>query len=99
MSHSPDVSETKHPSKYNFNPTEVDFDTAVSSWFDDLPQAQILRNFYFGTRYNEGMYEENRLLSLVTAIESYHDAVLFPDCRIIDEGTVNLVRNRHTATV
>ena len=85
MSHSPDVSETKHPSKYNFNPTEVDFDTAVSSWFDDLPQAQILRNFYFGTRYNEGMYEENRLLSLVTAIESYHDAVLFPDYRIIDE--------------
>jgi hypothetical protein len=70
---------------YHFTSAESDLEPVLEKWFDDLSGGKILRNLYFGTTYNDNMFEENRLLSLVSAIESYHDRVLFPDDTSIPE--------------
>jgi len=71
---------------YHFTSAETNLETVLEKWFDDLNGGKILRNLYFGTTYNDGMFEENRLLSLVSAMESYHDRVLFPKDTSIPES-------------
>ncbi|PSP37983.1 hypothetical protein BRC71_08405 [Halobacteriales archaeon QH_7_65_31] len=82
VSHLHDVPDRKHPSKVLFSLSDIDFEEAIRQWFDSARNAQSLHNLYFGTVYNEDMFEENRFLSLAIAIEGFQ-SYLFPDHRLM----------------
>lgn len=80
----PEVPNKKHPHKLQFNLRDIDFEEAIQNWFEDAEGAEMTHNLYFGTQYNKTMFEENKFLSLVIALESYQ-SYLFPDHRLMDE--------------
>lgn len=82
VSHLHDVPDRKHPNKILFSLSDIDFEEAIQQWFDSARNAQSLHNLYFGTVYNEDMFEENRFLSLAIAIEGFQ-SYLFPDHRLM----------------
>lgn len=82
VSHLHDVPDRKHPNKVLFSLSDIDFEEAIQQWFDSARNAQSLHNLYFGTVYNEDMFEENRFLSLAIAIEGFQ-SYLFPDHRLM----------------
>lgn len=84
VSHLPEVPNKKHPHKLQFNLRDIDFEEALLNWFEDADGAEMAHNLYFGTQYNNTMFEENKFLSLVIALESYQ-SYLFPDHRLMDE--------------
>jgi hypothetical protein len=77
----------------HFTSVDTDLEPVLQRWFDDLEGGKILRNLYFGAIYNDDMFEENRLLSLVSAIESYHDQVMFPDDTTIPDSEFKDIKN------
>lgn len=81
-----DQEPSVHPYHFTSNSIETDLESVLQKWFTDLEDGKILRDLYFGTTYSDGMFEENRLLSLVSAMESYHDRVLFPNDTSIPES-------------
>lgn len=82
VSHLHDVPDRKHPNKILFSLKDIDFEKAIQRWFDSGRNAQSLHNLYFGTVYNEDMFEENRFLSLAIAIEGFQ-SYLFPNHRLM----------------
>lgn len=83
VAHSTEIPESKHPENLLFNRDEIEFEDALQQWFESAQGAQTLHNLYFGTKFNETMFEENRFLSLAIAIEGYH-SYLFPDYRLME---------------
>ena len=83
--HLVDAPESKHPNKVLFSLSDIEFENALQQWFESARGAQTLHNLYFGTKYNEAMFEENRFLSLAIAIEGYHSH-LFADYRLMERG-------------
>jgi len=51
------------------------FEDVLKQWFDSAQFLEPVFNLYFGTLYNRDMYAEQRFLSLVMALESYHRKV------------------------
>ena len=62
------------PQKMLFSLRDIqdDFDMIMRKWFDKEKTLKPVFNLYFGTLYNKDMYLEQRFLSLVQAVESYH---------------------------
>jgi hypothetical protein len=52
------------------------FEDVLKQWFDNAEFLEPVFNLYFGTLYNRDMYAEQRFLSLVMALESYHRKVI-----------------------
>ncbi|TKX48307.1 hypothetical protein EXE49_16340 [Halorubrum sp. ASP121] len=86
ISHPAEAPGSKHPDSVLFSLPDIEFEDALQKWFESARGAQTLHNLYFGTKYNESMFEENRFLSLAIAIEGFH-SYLFPDHRIIEESS------------
>ena len=84
VSHLHEVPDRKHPNKILFSLSDIDFEEAIRQWFDSARNAQALHNLYFGTMYNDDMFEENRFLSLAIAIEGFQSH-LFPDHRLMSK--------------
>lgn len=82
VSHLHDIPDRKHPNKVLFSLSDIDFEEAIQQWFDSARNAQSLHNLYFGTVYNEDMFEENRFLSLAIAIEGFQ-SYLYPNHRLM----------------
>lgn len=85
VSHPAEAPESKHPNRVLFSLPDIDFEDTLQRWFENARGAQTLHNLYFGTKYNESMFEENRFLSLAIAIEGFHSH-LFPDHRLMEES-------------
>ena len=82
VSFSPESSYIKNPDRLLFRKNDIDFEKAIKNWIQHFADNQTLHNLYFGTRYNEDMFVENNFLSLVIALESYHND-LFPEYRLM----------------
>lgn len=48
------------------------FEFFLRNWFEKIDLLEPVYNLYFGTLYNPHMYLEHRFLSLIQAIESFH---------------------------
>ena len=48
------------------------FEKYIKNWFDRKEIILPVFNLYFGTLYNKEMYEEQRFLSLIQALEVFH---------------------------
>ncbi|MBW4558261.1 MAG: hypothetical protein KME59_20505 [Trichormus sp. ATA11-4-KO1] len=48
------------------------FSLVMQRWFNLFDEAEDIINLYFSTIYNPNLYQENKLLSLVQTLESYH---------------------------
>jgi hypothetical protein len=48
------------------------FESFLRNWFEKIELLEPVYNLYFGTLYNPRMYLEHRFLSLIQAIESFH---------------------------
>ncbi|MEH2213022.1 HEPN domain-containing protein [Nostoc sp.] len=48
------------------------FSLVMQRWFNLFDEAQDIINLYFSTIYNPNLYQENKFLSLVQTLESYH---------------------------
>lgn len=57
---------------FSLRDIKEDFDNIIKKWFDSGETLKPVFNLYFGTIYNSDMYLEQRFLSLIQAIESYH---------------------------
>lgn len=57
---------------FNLRDIQKDFDVIIQKWFAREETLQPVFDLYFGTIYNSGMYLEQRFLSLIQALESYH---------------------------
>lgn len=94
----PEVPERKHPGDLQFNLQEIDFEEALQNWFENSRDAETLHNLYFGTQYNNDMFEENKFLSLVIALESYQD-YLFPDHQLMDSDEFSRLHDQIMDTI
>lgn len=84
---------TLHHTYFTFVELNDDIGTVLTRWFADRKDGRILRNLYFGPMYNNRMFEQNRLLSLVSAMESYHDLALFPDDQVVLDDVFTPIKN------
>ncbi|MBK5261609.1 MAG: hypothetical protein JJE17_03425 [Peptostreptococcaceae bacterium] len=57
---------------FNLKEIEDHFEVHIKKWFDNKELLNPINNLYFGTIYNREMFLEQRFLSLVQALESYH---------------------------
>ena len=51
------------------------FDSFLRNWFEKVDLLEPIYDLYFGTLYNPRMYSEQKFLSLVQAIESFHQRI------------------------
>ena len=98
VAHLHDVPDRKHLNKILFSLSDIDFEEAIQQWFESARNAQSLHNLYFGTVYNEDMFEENRFLSLAIAIEGYQ-SYLFPDHRLMPKDPYDDLHDEIMETV
>lgn len=78
LSELPDMSKRLMPFDvlFTFRDISEQFESFLKNWFKKIELLEPIYNLYFGTLYNPRMYLENRFLSLVQAIESYHRRVI-----------------------
>jgi DNA-binding Xre family transcriptional regulator len=57
---------------FTFNDLHEDFQLYLQNWLGRSAKLEPVFNLYFGTMFNDNMYEEHRFLSLIQAAESYH---------------------------
>lgn len=98
VSHLPEIPDRKHPHRLQFNLQDVDFGEAIRNWFEDAEGAEMTHNLYFGTQYNKTMFEENKFLSLVIALESYQ-SYLFPDHRLMEKDKYDELHEKILDTI
>ncbi|WP_019178017.1 ApeA N-terminal domain 1-containing protein [Methanomassiliicoccus luminyensis] len=51
---------------------EVNLDSNLTNWFSKESKLQPAYDLYFGSLYNPDLYDYNKFLNLIQAIESYH---------------------------
>ncbi len=70
----PQSPKTLHPSDmlFTFEDISSRFDSFLRNWFEKVDLLEPVYDLYFGTLYNPRMYSEQKFLSLVQAIESFH---------------------------
>lgn len=61
---------------FNFRWSDVDLEQSLKDWFEHTEVANSLHSYYFAHRYNDEMYLNFDFLSLVVALESYHESVV-----------------------
>jgi hypothetical protein len=61
---------------FNFRWSDINLGESLQNWFEHSEMANSLHRYYFGHRYNDRMYLEFEFLSLVVALESYHETVV-----------------------
>lgn len=88
VSFSPTFTETKNSEDIPFSKEKVDYEEALHNWFEHARKNATLHNLYFSTRYNKNMFVDNQFLSLVIALESYHN-YLFPEYELMEKGEYN----------
>lgn len=57
---------------FTFKDISDRFEPLLKNWFEKMDLLEPVFNLYFGTLYNPRMYLEDRFLSLIQAIESFH---------------------------
>ncbi|MBP7795954.1 MAG: hypothetical protein KA059_04170 [Elusimicrobiales bacterium] len=57
---------------FTFKDISNRFESFLKNWFEKMDLLEPVYNLYFGTLYNPRMYLEHRFLSLIQAIESFH---------------------------
>lgn len=57
---------------FTFKDISNRFESFLRNWFEKMDLLEPVYNLYFGTLYNPRMYLEHRFLSLIQAIESFH---------------------------
>lgn len=60
---------------FTFKDISTRFESFLKNWFKKAELLEPVYNLYFGTLYNSNMYLEHKFLSLIQAIESYHQRV------------------------
>ena len=73
----PKASKTLLPPDMLFTFEDISnrFEIFLRNWFKKADLLEPIFNLYFGTFYNPRMFLEHRFLSLVQAVESYHQRV------------------------
>jgi len=77
LADTPKASKTLLPPEMLFTFKDISnrFEIFLRNWFKKAELLEPIYNLYFGTLYNPRMYLEHRFLSLVQAVESYHQRV------------------------
>ncbi len=60
---------------FTFKDVSDRFEYFLKNWFGKVELLEPVYSLYFGTLYNPGMYLEHRFLSLIRAMESFHQRV------------------------
>jgi len=60
---------------FTFKDISGRFESFLRNWFEKLDLLEPIYDLYFGTLYNPRMYLEHRFLSLIQAIESFHQRI------------------------
>lgn len=60
---------------FTFNDISNRFEIFLRNWFEKADLLKPICDLYFGTLYNPHMYLEHRFLSLIQAIESFHQRI------------------------
>ena len=60
---------------FTFKDISGRFESFLRKWFEIVDLLEPIYNLYFGTLYNPRMYLEHRFLSLIQAIESFHQHI------------------------
>lgn len=60
---------------FTFGDISGRFDSFLRNWFEKVDLLEPIYDLYFGTLYNPRMYSEQKFLSLVQAIESFHQRI------------------------
>jgi hypothetical protein len=70
----PEGQEILHPSEmfFTFNDISDRFEYFLKNWFEKSKLLEPVYNLYFATLHNPHMYLESKFLSLVQAIEPFH---------------------------
>lgn len=57
-----------------FSYSDIDdyFENCLKNWFNKKEDLEPVYRLYFGTMYNPSMFLQNKFLSLIQALESYH---------------------------
>lgn len=61
---------------FSFKDISDKFDDCLSNWIEKAELLDPVYDLYFGTLYNPHMYLEQRFLSLVQSLESYHRRII-----------------------
>ncbi len=77
LSDIPKGHEPLHPLDMLFTFKDISnrFESFLRNWFEKKDLLEPVYNLYFGTLYNPNMYLEHRFLSLIQAIESFHQCI------------------------
>jgi hypothetical protein len=57
---------------FSYRDIESYLENCLNNWFIKAKDLEPVYNLYFGTMYNPHMYLQQKFLSLITALESYH---------------------------
>lgn len=60
---------------FTFKDISGRFESFLRNWFEKMDLLEPIYDLYFGTLYNPRMYPEHRFLSLIQAIESFHQRI------------------------
>ena len=60
---------------FTFKDISNRFEIFLRNWFEKADLLKPICDLYFGTLYNPHMYLEHRFLSLIQAIESFHQRI------------------------
>ena len=63
---------THYDMLFTFEDISGQFETYIQNWFGKADKLKPVYDLFFGTLYNPSMYLEQKFLSLVQAIETYH---------------------------
>jgi hypothetical protein len=77
LSEIPKAPKTLLPSNMLFTFKDISdrFEVFLRNWFEKAGLLEPIYDLYFGTLYNPRMYLEHRFLSLIQAIESFHQRI------------------------
>lgn len=75
-SHHFEVPDSIHPHRMIFTQNDIEdkFDTVLQKWFQKYDDLENTYNLYFSSLYDQQMYLNVQLLTLMQALEAYHRA-------------------------
>jgi len=77
----------------SYRSIENNFSEVWKNWFEKRDEFRWEIDYYFGVRSSDSMYENNKMLNLVQAIESYHGSKEDFDDKYMDEDFDDIKNN------
>lgn len=88
LARSPKLDKKSYSSDYLFMFKNVSkrFEKYIQSWFSKYELLKPVHQLYFGTLYNPAMYQDQKFLAFVQALEAYHRRTM---------GNIELPKEKH----